>query len=97
MAAPEDTRKPDPVPTGMLTPAQAFAALREALLADVESPEEGFLTTSQWAEAGGLSICSTGKLIRAGIAAGKLEVRSYRVKVGKLVRATDHFRFKVTK
>lgn len=81
----------------MLTPAQAFAALREALLADVESPEEGFLTTSQWAEAGGLGRDATGKLIRAGIAAGKLEVRSYRVKVGKLVRATDHFRFKVTK
>ena len=81
----------------MLTPAQAFAALREALLADVESPEEGFLTTSQWAEAGGLGRDATGKLIRAGIAAGKLEVRSYRVKVGKLVRATDHFRFKGTK
>ena len=81
----------------MLTPAQAFAALREALLTDVESPEEGFFTTTQWAKAGGRNISSTGKMIRAGLAAGKLEVRSYRVKVGKMVRATDHFRFKVTK
>lgn len=65
-----------------------------AALADggIETPPEGFLTTIQHAEAAGLSVQQTSKIIKAGVLAGKVERRNFRVRTGARVAPVPHYR-----
>lgn len=58
----------------------------------VETPAEGFLTSEQHAAAAGLSIQQTGKILLAGIRAGKVERRNFRIRNGARVVPIPHYR-----
>lgn len=75
-----------------MTPAEALAALQSLLSPEVETPEPGFLTMRQWADAWGKSDTRTNALILKGIAAGAVEKRDYRVGPNK--RKVPHYRVK---
>ncbi len=58
----------------------------------IDIPPDGFLTTEQHAAAAGLSVSQAGKVIRAGVIAGKVERRNFRVRNGSRVVPIPHYR-----
>ena len=73
--------------------ANLLADLAQALAAGgVETPAEGFLTSEQHAAAAGLSVQQTGKILRAGLLAGKVERRNFRVRNGARVVPIPHYK-----
>ena len=69
--------------------ADLAAALAEG---GIETPPDGFLTTIQHAEAAGLSIPQASKIIKAGVTAGKVERRNFRIRNGGRVVPIPHYR-----
>lgn len=69
--------------------ADLAAALAEG---GIETPPDGFLTTTQHAEAAGLSIPQASKIIKAGVMAGKVERRNFRIRNGGRVVPIPHYR-----
>ena len=59
----------------------------------IGAPEAGFYTTIQWAEKIHRSIPQTQRLMRYAVAAGEMEVRTYKVVVGMFKRPVPHYRF----
>ena len=57
-----------------------------------ETPPADFLTTAQHAEAAGLSIQQASKIIKAGVIAGKVERRNFRIRNGGRVVPVPHYR-----
>ncbi len=57
-----------------------------------EIPAEGFLTATAHAAAAGLSVPQTGKILRAGVLAGKVERRNYRIRNGARVIPVPHYK-----
>lgn len=64
-----------------------------AALADggTETPPDNFLTTAQHMEASGLSMAQAGKILRAGVLAGKVERRNFRIRTGGRVVPVPHY------
>ena len=56
------------------------------------APEAGFYTTIQWAEKLHRSIPQAQRLIRQAVAAGEMEVRTYKVVAGMFKRPVPHYR-----
>ena len=67
------------VPAGSLDAVEALGVLRRLLSGEAETPDEGFLTTRQWAKVWNLGVDHVSKLLRHGVAAGKVEIRQYRI------------------
>lgn len=57
-----------------------------------ETPPADFLTTIQHAEAAGLSIQQTSKILKAGVLAVKVERRNFRIRNGARVVPVPHYR-----
>jgi hypothetical protein len=58
----------------------------------IETPPDGYWTTLQHAEAAGLSIQQTGKVLRCGVLAGKVERKTFRIRNGARVVPIPHYR-----
>jgi hypothetical protein len=58
----------------------------------IETPPADYLTTIQHAEAAGLSVQQTSKILKAGVAAGKVDRRNFRVQNGARVVPVPHYR-----
>jgi len=58
----------------------------------IGAPEAGFYTTIQWAEKIHRSIPQTQRLLRYAVAAGEMEVRTYKIVVGMFKRPVPHYR-----
>lgn len=70
-----------------------LAALAAALAdGGVETPPDDFRTTAEHAEAAGLSIPQAGKILRAGVLAGKVERQTFRIRNGGRVVPVPHYR-----
>ena len=73
--------------------ANLLADLAAALAAGgAETPPDDFLTTTQHMEASGLSLAQAGKILRAGVLAGKVERRNFRIRNGGRVVPVPHYR-----
>jgi hypothetical protein len=73
--------------------ANLLADLAKALAdGGIEMPDEGFLTAEQHAVASGLSVQQAGKILLAGIRAGKAERRNFRIRNGARVVPIPHYR-----
>ena len=58
-----------------------------------DKPPEGWKTTAQWSAEGGVSERQTLAILTAGITAGKVEAKSFRVPIPSgVVRNVRHFR-----
>lgn len=69
-----------------------LAKLQQVVQGKPETPPKGFLTAKEWAKRWGKSSQHTRRLINAGLDNGILEEKPFRVFVGKLLRATPHYR-----
>jgi len=58
----------------------------------IETPPDGYWTTLQHAKAAGLSIQQANKIIKAGVLAGKVERRNFRIRNGARVVPIPHYR-----
>lgn len=75
-------------PTGL----DALAALQDAFCDEAEAPEQGYLTTKQWAAAWGKSEPRAGAILSRAHALGKVERRMYRVRVSNRTIPVPHYR-----
>ena len=53
---------------------------------------EGFFTTQQWTDILKMSNSHTRRMLLDGVAAGKVELASVRVAVGRIIRKEAHYR-----
>ena len=53
---------------------------------------EGFFTTQQWTDILKMSNSHTRRMLLDGVAAGKVELASFRVAVGRIIRKEAHYR-----
>ena len=68
-------------------------AFRQALCTrEVEKVPEGFFMTQQWADILTMSNSHTRRMLLDGVAAGKVELASFRVAVGRIIRKEAHYR-----
>ena len=68
-------------------------AFRQALCTrEVEKVPEGFFTTQQWTGILKMSNSHTRRMLLDGVAAGKVELASFRVAVGRIIRKEAHYR-----
>lgn len=68
-------------------------AFRQALCTrEVEKVPEGFFTTQQWTDILKMSNSHTRRMLLDGVAAGKVELASFRVAVGRIIRKEAHYR-----
>jgi hypothetical protein len=74
---------------------EALALLRRELdKTNSETVPDGWRTARQWAEAWGLQRAHTTALIRAGIEAGRVEMREFKVSSAAGIRRMPHYRVK---
>jgi len=69
-----------------------MAALKPRPMATGPRCPDGYWTTLQHAEAAGLSIQQANKIIKAGVLAGKVERKTFRIRNGARVVPIPHYR-----
>lgn len=73
------------------TSKQILARLSEALASNEDTVPPGFKTRAQWQKEWGCSSSHAKKLLNAGIEAGLIELRKFKVKLGNGVTPTPHY------
>ena len=58
----------------------------------VEDPAPGFLTTLQWAAEWNTARPTASVILRAGMAAGVVEMEEFKIRTGSILRRVPHFR-----
>lgn len=69
-------------------------ALKDAILTTVETPDKGFKTMQQISEEIGKSIPRTCALMGVATKCGNVEMKSFRIKTGQVIRPVPHYRLK---
>ncbi len=67
-------------------------ALQDAITAKVDKVPPGFQTMEQIAAQIGKSRPRTGQLMQIAIAGGNVEIKSFRIKTGQIIRPVPHYR-----